>query len=74
MSTTGFEETQTVYAAEDPRRLIGQVRRFGSAGPAYEVISVDEAGNVEVEVICSGELVKCTVSEVLEDPIADTFP
>ena len=74
MSTTGFEETQTTYAAGDPRQLIGQVRRFSSAGPAYEVIGVDEAGNVEVEVICSGELVKCTVSEVLEDPIADTFP
>ena len=74
MQNPGFQETQTAYAAEDPRTLIGQVRRLGQAGPAYEIMSLDDDGNLVLEVICSGEKVVCPVAEVLEDPIAETFP
>lgn len=73
MHSRGFEETQAVYLS-DPRRLIGQVRRFGDAGPAYEIIGVDDAGRVVTEVIVSGERVTCEIGEVLEDPMAETFP
>ncbi len=38
MQSRGFEEANAAYLS-DPRRLIGQVRRFGDAGPAYEVIA-----------------------------------
>jgi len=74
MQDRGFEETQSAYLSDDPRRLIGQIRRFGPAGPAYEVISLDEAGRVAIEVIYSGERATCTVTEVLEDPMAETIP
>jgi hypothetical protein len=70
----GFEETQPTYTADDPRKLIGQIRRLGSAGPAYEIMSVDDASNVVIEVIYSGERVTCPLAEVLEDPMAETIP
>ena len=74
MQNPGFEETQTAYAADDPRALIGQFRRFGPDGPAYEIMSIDDAGRVHVEVVYSDEKVICSVAEVLEDPIAETIP
>jgi len=74
MQNRGFEETQSAHLSDDPRRLIGQIRRFGQAGPAYEVISLNDASKVVIEVIYSGERVTCTVAEVLEDPMAETVP
>ncbi len=73
MQGRGFEDTQSAYLA-DPRKLIGQVRRFGDAGPAYEIIALDDNGKVVAEVIYSGERVTCEVKEVLEDPMAETIP
>ena len=74
MQNPGFEETQPTYTADDPRKLIGQIRRLGSAGPAYEIVCVDDASNVVIEVIYSGERVTCPLAEVLEDPMAETIP
>lgn len=74
MQAGGFEETQTAYTSDDPRSLIGQIRRLGSAGPAYEIVGLDDAGNVLTEVIYSGEKVTFTIAEVLEDPMAETIP
>ena len=51
MANRGFEETKSAYAPEDPRQLVGQIRRLGEYGPAYEIMSVDDAGNVVIEVI-----------------------
>jgi virulence-associated protein VapD len=53
MQLHGFEETQAAYLGADSRNLLGQVRRFGTAGPAYEIVAVDDSGNVMIEVICS---------------------
>ena len=73
MQGRGFEDAQAAYLA-DPRKLIGQVRRFGDAGPAYEIIALDEDGKLVTEIIYSGERVICTVKEVLDDPMAETIP
>jgi len=73
MQSQGFEETHAAYIS-DPRKLIGQVRRLGDAGPAYEVVAVDEQGKVVIEVIHSGGRAAFPVEEVLEDPMAETFP
>lgn len=73
MQGRGFEDAQAAYLAE-PRKLIGQVRRFGEEGPAYEVLALNEDGTLVTEVIDSGERVICTVKEVLDDPIAETIP
>jgi hypothetical protein len=73
MQNRGLGEVQAVYLA-DPRKLIGQVRRFSDSGPAYEVIAVDENGRLVTEVIYSGEKVICEVKEVLDDPMAETIP
>jgi hypothetical protein len=73
MQGRGFEDAQAPYLA-DPRKLIGQVRRLGDAGPAYEIIAIDEHGKVVIEVIHSGERVTCPVKEVVDDPMAETFP
>ena len=73
MQGRGFEDTQAAYLA-DPRKLIGQVRRFGDEGPAYEILALDEDGKLVTEVIDTGERVICEVKEVLEDPMAETIP
>ena len=74
MHQGGFEEEKVAYVADDPRKLIGQVRRFGDAGPAYEIMGIAENGDVLVEVIYSDEKVRCKLAEVLEDPMAETIP
>jgi len=73
MQSHGFEEANAAYLS-DPRRLIGQVRRFGDAGPAYEIVALDETNKVVAEVVYSGERVICEIREVLEDPMAETIP
>jgi hypothetical protein len=73
MQGRGFEDAQAACLA-DPRNLIGQVRRFGDEGPAYEILALDENGRLVTEVIDTGERVICEVKEVLEDPMAETIP
>jgi hypothetical protein len=73
MQGRGFEDARAPYPA-DPCKLIGQVRRCGDAGPAYEVLALHEDGRLVTEVIYSGERVICAVNEVLEDPMAETIP
>ena len=74
MQNPGFQETQSAYAADDPRALIGPFRRVGEAGPAYEIMSIDEHGNVTVEIVESDERVTMPLKEILEDPMAETLP
>lgn len=74
MQKLGFDETQAAYASDDPRRLIGQFRRLGPDGPAYEIMAMDDTGQVHVEVVYSDEKVIFTSADVLEDPIAETIP
>ena len=74
MAVAGFEEKQTTYASGDPSQLVGQFRRFGPDGPAYQIMAVDNSGLVHVEVVYSDEKVVCPLAEVLEDPIAETIP
>ncbi|MBX9926686.1 MAG: DUF5397 family protein [Hyphomicrobiaceae bacterium] len=74
MATPGFAEQQAEYTADDPRKLVGQFRRLGPAGPAYEIMAVDDAGNVTVEIVYSDERLVYPLAEILEDPIAETIP
>jgi hypothetical protein len=73
MQGRGFEDVQAAYLG-DPLKLIGQVRRFGEEGPAYEVLALQEDGRLVTEVVDSGERVICAVKEVLDDPMAETIP
>ncbi len=70
----GLQESQTAFLSGDASGLVGQVRRFGTAGRAYEVIRVAGPGEVTVEVIYSGERLDYAVDEALSDPIAETIP
>jgi len=74
MQPRGFEEGQAAYASDDPRSLIGQFRRLGEDGPAYEIMSLDGDGNIVIEIVESDERVTMPIAEVLEDPIAETIP
>ena len=75
MAERGFEEDQAAYVADDPSKLVGQIRRLGEAGPAYEIMSVDEGtGNVVIEIIESDERVTSPLVEVMKDPMAETIP
>jgi hypothetical protein len=74
MQPHGMEEEKSVYLPDDPRSLIGQFRRLGDAGPAYEIMAIDDAGNVDVEIVYSDEKFRTSLAEVLNDPIAETIP
>jgi hypothetical protein len=74
MGTHGFKDDQAAYAVDDRRSLIGQIRRLGDAGPAYEVVAIEDGNRVLIEVIESGERVSFPIASVLEDPLAETIP
>jgi hypothetical protein len=71
---SGFQEEQTAYVPQNPRDLIGQFRNLGSAGPAYEIMDIDDAGNVIIELVYSEERLVYPLSEILADPMAETIP
>ena len=72
--TTGFQEEPTKFEVGRGDDIVGQIRRLGSAGPAYEIMKVDPNGDVHIEIIVSGEKVVFPLAEVLEDPMAETIP
>jgi hypothetical protein len=74
MQPKGCEEEQAEYAADQLRELIGQFRRLGSAGPAYEIMKVDDDGTVHVEFVYNDEKMTYPLAEVLDDPMAITLP
>lgn len=73
MTTQGFYEAQAAFltGASD---FVGQVRRFGPAGPAYEVVGMDGRDMVEIEVISTGERLDYAVEDLVADPMAETVP
>jgi hypothetical protein len=57
----------------DPQQLLGTWRRFGAAGPVYEVIGTapaDAAGvpRLRIKVLESGEEVDYRLTDLLDDP------
>jgi len=74
MKVVRLEEAQTAHTSDDLRQLVGQFRRLGEAGPAYEIMSVEDDGAVHIEFVYNDEKLTCPLAEVLEDPIAETLP
>jgi hypothetical protein len=72
--TIGFQEEPTKFEGQPGDGIVGQIRRLGSAGPAYEIMKVDQNGDVHIEIIVSGEKVVFPLAEVMEDPMAETIP
>jgi virulence-associated protein VapD len=69
----GFKEEAALYTAASPE-LVGQFRRFGDFGPAYEVLEIAEKGEALIEVVYSGERVTLPINEIMTDPVAETIP
>ena len=74
MQSRGFEESQAAYVAETSADLVGQFRRFGEEGPAYEVLQVVDEASAMVSVVCSEEQLAYPIAHILADPIAETIP
>jgi hypothetical protein len=74
MSGPGFQEAQVEYAHAGREAFVGQVRRFGPYGPAYEVLAASAATSVDIIVIETGERLTYALSEMLADPMAETVP
>ena len=74
MTRQGFEEEPATFEAESGPDIVGQFRRFGQSGPAYEIIKVDANGDTHVVVFKSGEAVVVSLEDVLLDPMAETIP
>jgi Family of unknown function (DUF5397) len=74
MAQGGFEEAQASYAHANGAIFMGQVRRFGPFGPAYEVVDIRPTGELVIHVFDNGEQLDYSVAELLADPIAETIP
>ena len=65
---------RTHSPAERLPSFIGDVRRFGAFGPAYEVTDTKPWGDLVITVIESGECLDYALAEFLADPVAETVP
>lgn len=73
MASSGFSEEQSEYSAPNQPVAIGQFRRLGGVGPAYQVLDI-AAENVTIEVVESEEIVRLKLADVGQDPLTDTIP
>jgi Family of unknown function (DUF5397) len=71
MQGRGFEETQSQYAADDPRALTGTCHRIGHYGPAYEVIAIKNDRVAKITLLETGEEVEYSIEDILTDPHPD---
>ena len=74
MTARGFEEAQSNYISDDGHSLVGQFRRFGEEGPAYEVLRIVSHTEAWISVVTSEEELAYPIADVLADPIAVTIP
>ncbi len=74
MTRPGFQEAHSEFMPATSASFVGQVRRFGDHGPAYEVVGVASPTAVDIAVIESGEQLSYPVSDLLADPMAETVP
>ncbi len=74
MQNGGMRESETAYAFDDPRKLVGQFRRFGEDGPAYEIVRITNEREAFIRVVYSGEELDYRISEIMTHPIAETIP
>jgi hypothetical protein len=72
MTLPGFQEAHSEFIAAT-MLAVGQFRRLGEAGPAYEVIRID-GDLATVEIVSTDERVTFKIADVIADPIATTFP
>ena len=70
---SGFREDAAQYASSPPD-LVGQFRRLGDDGPAYEVIDLAGGDEALIEVVYSSERVTIPIADIMNDPIAETIP
>jgi hypothetical protein len=59
---------------DEAQKLIGEFRRFGEAGPAYEVLRIESKDKAWIRVVYSDEELAYPIVEILADPIAETIP
>ncbi len=74
MQPRGFEEAQATYLSDDGQGIVGQFRRFGEEGPAYEVLRIVSKDEALISVVYSEEQLAYPIADVLSDPIALTIP
>ena len=74
MQSRGFEEAQAPFVSDPASVLVGQFRRFGEEGPAYEVLRIVGGDQAWISVVYSQEELAYPIEHVLADPVAETIP
>ena len=74
MQSRGFGEAQAACLSEGSASVVGQFRRFGEEGPAYEVLRLHGQDEAWISVVCSEEELAYPIAALLADPIAETIP
>lgn len=70
---SGFEEEKGAdYKV--PYDLVGQWRRFGDYGVAYEVKNIGNDKEATIEVFGTHEVLTYPIAKILADPIAECLP
>ena len=78
MTNRGFEESPAPYRgfseSVEVGAIVGQFRRFGETGPAYEVMRIASESHVAIRVVYTGEELDYNVERLRRDPLAITIP
>ena len=74
MTNTGFDEAHTNYDAGNADSLVGQFRRFGEAGPAYEIMKVKSESHAAIRVVYSGEELDYSIEHLKAEKYARRKP
>lgn len=56
------------------QHLVGEFKRFGEDGPAYEILRIDDDEEATIRVVYSGEVLRLPIAEILTHPEAVTIP
>jgi len=73
MANSGFAE-ENAASYEAPQHLVGQWRRFGKYGVAYEIQKLENETEATIKVFGTGEVLTHPITEILEDPIVECLP
>ena len=74
MTGPGFQDAQAGFQYRVAKAYVGEVRRFGPMGPAYEVVDTTATGDLMITVVESGEQLDYALTDFLADPVAITVP
>ncbi len=70
----GEGEISTGGRMKTAQHLVGEFKRFGEDGPAYEILRIEDDREATIRVFTSGEELRYPIVEILNHPDAVCLP